>query len=99
MAGVVPVRARMTDRLTLGYRTASTSVASPLGPAGTALRGHEFHYSTADPPGDALVLEGRTGTTRGGHATPRLLASYLHVHLAATPELAESFVRTCAARR
>ncbi len=95
MAGVVPTRARMTDRLTLGYRTARTTVASPIGPAGTALRGHEFHYSTADPPGDALTLDGRTGPTRAGHASPRLLASYLHVHLAAAPELAEAFVTTC----
>jgi cobyrinic acid a,c-diamide synthase len=97
MAGVVPTTARMTDRLTLGYRRARTTAGSPLGPAGTELRGHEFHYSTADPPGDALVLDGRTGTSRSGHATPRLLASYLHVHLAATPELAEAFVVTCVA--
>jgi cobyrinic acid a,c-diamide synthase len=98
MAGVVATRARMTDRLTLGYRTARTTTDSPLGPAGTALRGHEFHYSTTDPPGDALVLAGRTGSASGGHATPRLLASYLHLHLASTPHLAEAFVATCAAR-
>ena len=35
MVGLVPATARMTDRLTLGYRSAVTNVVSPLGPAGT----------------------------------------------------------------
>jgi cobyrinic acid a,c-diamide synthase len=96
MAGVVGAEARMTDRLTLGYRCATTTVASPLGPAGTALRGHEFHYSTIEPAGDALDLEGRFGRGPGGFATPRLLASYLHLHLGAAPDLAEAFVRIAA---
>ncbi len=94
MAGVVDADATMTSRLALGYRTATTTMASPLGPTGTALRGHEFHYSTIDPTGDALALEGRFGRGPGGFATPRLLASYLHVHLGATPAAAEAFVRT-----
>jgi cobyrinic acid a,c-diamide synthase len=94
MAGVVATEARMTERLTLGYRTATTTTASPLGPPGTALRGHEFHYSTVEPAGTALDLEGRLGRGPGGFAGPRLLASYLHVHLGAAPHLAEAFVRT-----
>ena len=49
MAGVVDAAAAMTDRLHLGYRTAITSVDTPLGPAGTGFRGHEFHYSTVSP--------------------------------------------------
>jgi cobyrinic acid a,c-diamide synthase len=97
MAGVIEADATMTDQLTLGYRTATTTTASPLGPAGLALRGHEFHYSTIEPPGDALALEGRFGTGPGGWATPTLLASYLHLHLGAAPELAEAFVRRAAA--
>lgn len=41
MAGALPgVAARMTDRLTLGYRTATTLTPSPFGKAGTELRGH-----------------------------------------------------------
>jgi cobyrinic acid a,c-diamide synthase len=97
MAGVVPTTARMTDRLTLGYRHGTTTVTSPLGPPGTPVRGHEFHYSTTDPAGRALALEGRTGRVGGGFAGDRLLASYLHQHLAATPHLAEAFVAACAA--
>jgi cobyrinic acid a,c-diamide synthase len=96
MAGVLDADATMTDRLTLGYRTARTCAVSPLGPDGVELRGHEFHYSTIEPAGDALDLEGRFGAGRAGFATPRLLASYLHVHLGARPDLAEAFVRAAA---
>jgi cobyrinic acid a,c-diamide synthase len=97
MAGVIDAEAAMTERLTLGYRTATTGVDSPLGPAALVLRGHEFHYSTIDPPGEALALQGRFGSGPGGFATDRLLASYLHVHLGAAPELATAFVRRAAA--
>lgn len=93
MAGVVPARAHMSDRLVLGYREAVTTVASPLGPAGLEVRGHEFHYSATDPAGTALTMTGRTGSSAGGFASPTLLASYLHVHLASRPDLAEAFVR------
>lgn len=93
MAEVVPAEAVMTQRLSLGYRAAITRVESPLGPAGTRLRGHEFHYSTLTPTGDALEL---TGGRRAGFASRRLLASYVHVHLAGQPALAEAFVASAA---
>jgi cobyrinic acid a,c-diamide synthase len=99
MAGVVEADATMTPRLTLGYRSAVTRAASPLGAAGTPLRGHEFHYSSTTPAGDALALHGAFGESASGFATPTLLASYLHVHLAGQPHLAEAFVRSAAARR
>ena len=96
MIGAVAADAAMTDRLTLGYRSATLLVDTPLGPAGTAVRGHEFHYTHLEPPGAALELTGRTGTTVGGFASDRMLASYLHIHLAGRPDLAEAFVRTAA---
>lgn len=99
MAGLVPTRGRMTERLTLGYRRATTTDATPLGPAGTELRGHEFHYSTTEPAGTLLSLIGRHGTSDGGFGHSRLFASYLHLHLAARPDLAGSFVETCRALR
>jgi cobyrinic acid a,c-diamide synthase len=95
LAGVLAAHGRMTDRLTLGYRRASVRTDSPLGPVGTELRGHEFHYSTVDPPGDALDWSGRTAGGRAGFAGPTLLASYLHLHLAARPSLAEAMVAAC----
>ena len=96
LAGVLDVEAVMTSRLTLGYREARVRVDSPLGPARTQLRGHEFHYSRVEPAGSALTLSGRQGSSEAGFATPRLFASYLHVHLASRPDVAEHFVRSCA---
>ena len=84
----------MTDRLTLGYRTAAVQADSPLAAAGDVLKGHEFHYSTVDPAGAALHLEGRLGRGPGGFATPTMLASYLHLHLAGHPQVAERFVES-----
>jgi cobyrinic acid a,c-diamide synthase len=94
LCGVIDADAHMTGRLSLGYRSATFALPTPLGPAGTAVRGHEFHYSTIAPAGDALELSGRFGRGRAGWATPRLLASYLHLHLAGAPALASHLVAT-----
>jgi cobyrinic acid a,c-diamide synthase len=99
MAGVVPAEARMTDRLTLGYRTARAGQPSPVGPVGTELRGHEFHYTTVEPGGSALELSARWGSRGDGFATDALLATYLHVHPGGDPGPVERFVQACAARR
>jgi cobyrinic acid a,c-diamide synthase len=96
LCGALEAVGSMSERLTLGYRRAYTGVDTPLAPAGTELRGHEFHYSSLEPAGDALTMSGRNGDTRAGFASPRLLASYLHLHLAADPGIAERFVATAA---
>ena len=95
MAGVVDAAATMGDRLHLGYRTARTAAETPLGPAGTELRGHEFHYSTVDPPGAALDLRSRFASHPDGHATPTLLATYLHHHPGGDPSMVANFVAAC----
>jgi cobyrinic acid a,c-diamide synthase len=97
LCGVIDTRGRMTNQLTLGYRTATFQTATPLGPAGTVVRGHEFHYSTLDPLGRALALEGGPGPVLGGWASPTMLASYVHFHLAGAPQLATELVRTACA--
>jgi cobyrinic acid a,c-diamide synthase len=49
-------------RLNLGYREATLTAATSLGPAGTILRGHEFHYaSTTDPGPDTAFCTLRDG--------------------------------------
>jgi len=96
MCGVIDAEATMTNELTLGYRRASATTANPVLPVGHEVRGHEFHYSRLSSPGDSLVLRGRNGVHRAGYATPTLLASYLHLHLAGRPQVADHFVATCA---
>jgi len=92
MCAALPAEARMTDRLSLGYRRARVLVNTPLAPAGTQLLGHEFHYSALHPAGDALAMEGHLGCGISGFASPTLLASYLHLHLGADPGPAERLV-------
>jgi cobyrinic acid a,c-diamide synthase len=99
MVGAVPAAAHLGDRLVLGYRLAESLVASPIGPAGTTTRGHEFHYSTCAPEGSALRLTSRFKNANEGFATSTLLATYLHHHAGGDPSAVEHFARLCAAPR
>ena len=56
-------------RMNLGYRQAEMLADSPLGPAGTCIRGHEFHYASVVAPGvDAPLAELRDAA--GNAASP-----------------------------
>jgi cobyrinic acid a,c-diamide synthase len=103
MVGLLPGASVMTGRLTLGYRLARSAGASWLLDAGETVRGHEFHYSdwlgrpANLPPAYELLPRQGSGTVRPeGARLGSLLASYVHIHFAARPELAERFVRACA---
>jgi cobyrinic acid a,c-diamide synthase len=51
MLGLLPVASRMSsETLTIGYREVEAVRRSSLMPAGTRVRGHEFHWSIADSP-------------------------------------------------
>jgi cobyrinic acid a,c-diamide synthase len=99
MCDVVAGRARMGERLSLGYREATAQADHAVWPAGTVARGHEFHYSSIDPPAGetpAWTLRAR-GTERAeGHVLGGVHASYLHTHWAATPEVAARLVQAAA---
>ena len=96
MAGVLPVSGRMTSHLTLGYRRATTEVVTPLGPVGTELRGHEFHYSTTTPAGGrARSWSSRWGARHEGFASDQLLATYLHHHPGGDPAALAGFLDAC----
>ncbi|MHB1987883.1 MAG: cobyrinate a,c-diamide synthase [Acidimicrobiales bacterium] len=99
LGAVVPTRAKMTKRLTLGYRRASVLVDNPVAARGTVLKGHEFHYSVCEPPGAGLELSGHRASRLEGFASPTMLASYLHLHLGADAAVAERFVRAAGAAR
>jgi cobyrinic acid a,c-diamide synthase len=92
MCGVLPVRATMTRRLTLGYREATAITATPWLAAGEQVRGHEFHYAQAeDLHGErarAWRLAARGSEREEGYVSGTLQASFLHVHWAAFPRIA-----------
>jgi cobyrinic acid a,c-diamide synthase len=108
---VLPARARMTGKLTLGYREATALRGTPLVAAGTRVRAHEFHRTISEPahgpahepgpgpepePGPAWEL---ADGSRHGWAGPGLLASYLHLHWAGVPGAAARLVRAAGTTR
>ncbi|MEO7270204.1 MAG: cobyrinate a,c-diamide synthase [Knoellia sp.] len=97
LVGAVPTKAAMQPRLTLRYVTAIAPEDTLLGPAGTRVRGHEFHRTQTSPSrGDnaAWLLDGAPegwSLDPAGTGSPTVHASYLHTHWAGHPELAVSF--------
>lgn len=89
MCGRVPGRARMTGKLTLGYRDAVALADTPLTRAGERFRGHEFHRTAVEHAGEPLF---RWEGGADGFGDALVTASYLHVHWAGTPELAQRLV-------
>jgi cobyrinic acid a,c-diamide synthase len=97
--GVLPATARMTGRLTLGYREAVALASSPLAAAGTVVHAHEFHRTVSEPAaGDSPAWELRDGS-RQGWAGPHVLASYLHLHWAGLPDAAARLIAAAAGAR
>ncbi len=97
MVGAFPVRARMQEkRAGLGYREVRTTDRSCFGPAGTVLRGHEFHYSHIDsmPANIARIYEVNNGTQEG-YAHRKVLGGYMHLHFGFSPQVVEEFINFC----
>ncbi|MFC8792333.1 cobyrinate a,c-diamide synthase [Streptomyces cinereoruber] len=98
MCGVLDADARMSERLTLGYRDAVAVSDSVLAPAGARMRGHEFHRTMIEPGAGERAAWGLRqpvrrveGFVRGG-----VHASYVHTHWAGAPGAAARFVAAAA---
>ncbi|MBT2395100.1 cobyrinate a,c-diamide synthase [Streptomyces sp. ISL-100] len=98
MCGVLDAEARMSERLTLGYREAVAVSMSSLAAVGTRLRGHEFHRTVIEPGAGAAPAWGMHLPERRveGFVQQGVHASYLHTHWAAEPGMAKRFVERCA---
>jgi len=95
MCGVVDATAAMTPRLTLGYRDAVAAGPSVLAPAGTPVRGHEFHRTTVVP-GSPAAPAWTFGGREEGFVRAGVHASYLHLHWAGYPGVARRVVAAAA---
>ncbi len=98
MVGAISVASRIdSPRLSLGYRTVRALADGPILRRGETVRGHEFHWSVPSANEDVAnaysVLE-KDGLQEGLQKN-RLLASYIHLHLASLPHMASSFIGNC----
>ncbi len=95
MVGAYPVKAHMQkSRASLGYREVQTQSTCCFGPAGTVLRGHEFHYSNIDQMPDHIerVYAVNNGTNEG-YAYKKVLGGYMHLHFGFAPQVADEFIK------
>jgi cobyrinic acid a,c-diamide synthase len=97
MVGALDADAAMTPRLTLRYQTLLATDDHLLAARGARVTGHEFHRTQVDPPAGteaAWLVDGhRVGFSAdpAGRGAPSLHASYLHLHWAGHPQLAQRF--------
>ena len=100
MAGVLPLRVQMTERLVkFGYTEVTFKSDCLIGCAGGKARGHSFHCSKIVDAGPMehvyFTRSSMTGReeTEGLHVK-NVLASYIHLHFLSNPGLAERFVNS-----
>jgi cobyrinic acid a,c-diamide synthase len=104
MCGVLPAGFRMNDlkRKSLGYREITLAVDTILGPKGTIVRGHEFHYSfmkeypaMQSAPFRILPRIVSNAPEPAGMSIRNTVGSYLHIHFLSNPVLARNIVDSC----
>jgi cobyrinic acid a,c-diamide synthase len=101
MAGVFPWGTKVKDRPLMDYVEVSVDGETPVFRAGETGRGHLFHYSEIVDGGEGdgrqcyRVAPVREDEFREGYTTDSVLASYVHLHFASNPRLAEEFVEAC----
>jgi cobyrinic acid a,c-diamide synthase len=101
MASVLPLSVEMLDHLDgFGYTEVQVHSDCLVGPRGTRLRGHSFHHSRVTHVGDLRrqyhtrrVLTGAEEDE--GYCAGNVLASYVHLSFAASPDAAAQFTRRC----
>jgi cobyrinic acid a,c-diamide synthase len=96
MVGLLPGTSVMSSQVSIGYRTVRTLHDSWLCRAGETLRGHEFHYSnwetgSFDIPAVYEIIQSSSHREEGIQIGS-LIASYVHLHFLAHPELAARMV-------
>ncbi|WP_319777306.1 cobyrinate a,c-diamide synthase [Maridesulfovibrio sp.] len=103
MCGIFPVRCSMQSRFqSLGYREVELSQPTILGPEGTIIRGHEFHYSALEEmekiqqKSYRVTCKNNISASEGFIANENTLGSYIHLHFASNPQVAKNFVNACA---
>ncbi len=98
MCGVLEGEGYRTKSLRrFGYLTAVTKTDGIFGPAGTALKGHEFHHWDCTENGDGLSLSKPMADASENACVYRdnLCAGFPHFYYPSNPEGIRSFLKTC----
>ena len=100
LAGLLPVESSMKNaKLSLGYRTVRALADNPVLQHGEEVRGHEFHWSQINSESKGqpayLILEQKR---KEGFCIGSTLASYVHLHFASRPGMAQRFISYCEKR-
>jgi len=100
LASLIPMKAEMTQRLQgIGYKRGVFREDNFLGPRGTTVQGHEFHYSrvTYDQefPPTYELFKGDHFDRMEGYAQDNIVASYLHLHFSGQSELLKHWFTSC----
>jgi cobyrinic acid a,c-diamide synthase len=105
MAGVLPIVTKMRDRRKmLGYVEVRLRQDSLWGPAGSVIRGHEFHYSEIVEDHTAAAAWQPVYDVRrrrcdavepAGYHKGNTMAGYPHLHWASRPDIIQHFLAYC----
>jgi len=100
LVGLLPIESSMKDaKLSLGYRTVRALADNPVLQRREEVRGHEFHWSQIGSESDDqpayLILEQKR---KEGFCIGSTLASYIHLHFASRPGMAQRFISYCKKR-
>ncbi|WP_434309108.1 cobyrinate a,c-diamide synthase [Hominifimenecus sp. rT4P-3] len=95
MVGFLPGKGYHTGRLSrFGYVELTARCETVFGPAGTALKGHEFHYFDSTDCGNAFLAKKpvRENTWDCVHGSENLAAGFPHFYYYSNPEAAFHFL-------
>ncbi len=98
MCGIFPGRGKIKNRLVrFGYVEFFSERGGMFGPAGTRLKGHEFHYFDTDQNGSGLLFKKAGGKTewRGAFYTDVMYAGFPQLSFQSNPSAAASFLKSC----
>ncbi|ADW69081.1 cobyrinate a,c-diamide synthase [Granulicella tundricola] len=105
LTGILPLNIEMTPKLVdFGYVTTTFTRDCLLGPTGTVIRGHSFHYSrlTNEPElNTAYHLDYSLSKRQApeGYTRGNILASYVHLHFRANPAVVTNLIASIVAAR
>jgi cobyrinic acid a,c-diamide synthase len=105
LAGVLPAHVKMRKSFSsLGYVEATLTADTILGSSGEKIRGHRFHYSElVENPTDvsgwktvySLKRRRSDEILHEGYLHKKVLATYVHAHLASRPSTLKKFIYSC----